>query len=241
MPNNHNGLEKRLWESADKLRANSNLKPSEYSVPVLGLIFLLYADLRFGEAEKILQQQTSGSRKGITKADYQARGVLYVPEKARYKNLLLLPEGENIGASINEAMKAIEAQNEDLKDALPKIYNRLNNDILVHIMRLLHDNAVLREGDAIGNIYEYFLGNFAAKEGQREFFTPITLVQLIVEIIEPFEGRILDPACGSGGMFVQSAHFTERHRGKKEEISIYGLTVGADSGEVGNQEAGGSR
>ncbi|MCL6613098.1 MAG: type I restriction-modification system subunit M [Firmicutes bacterium] len=224
MPNNHNGLEKRLWEAADKLRANSNLKPSEYSVPVLGLIFLLYADLRFGEAEKEIQKQAAGSRKGITKADYHARGVLYVPEKARYGNLLRLPEGENIGQAINDAMKAIEAENEDLRDALPKIYNRLNNDILIHIMRLLHDPSVLRDGDAIGNIYEYFLGNFAMKEGQKggEFFTPTTLVQLIVEIIEPFSGKIFDPACGSGGMFVQSARFTERHRGRKTEISIYG-------------------
>ena len=128
MPNNHNGFEKILWEAADKFRANSKLKPLEYSVPVLGLIFLLYADFRFAQAEKELQQKAVGSRRSLTKADYQARGVLYVPEQAHYRNLLNLPEGENIGQAINEAMKAIEAENEDLKDALPKIYNRLDND-----------------------------------------------------------------------------------------------------------------
>jgi len=128
MPNNHNGFEKILWEAADKFRANSKLKPLEYSVPVLGLIFLLYTYFRFAQAEKELQQKAVGSRRSLTKADYQAWGVLYVPEQARYRNLLNLPEGENIGQAINEAMKAIEAENEDLKDALPKIYNRLDND-----------------------------------------------------------------------------------------------------------------
>ena len=119
MPANHTDLEKRLWDAADELRANSKLKSSEYSIPVLGLIFLRYADHKFAEAEKKLSQQGSGRRK-IGKTDYQAQGVLYLPEKARFATLLNLPEGTDIGKAINEAMKAIEAENEDLKDVLPE-------------------------------------------------------------------------------------------------------------------------
>ncbi len=122
MPANHTDLEKRLWDAADELRANSKLKSSEYSIPVLGLIFLRYADHKFTEAEKKMPQQASGRRK-IGKTDYQAQGVLYLPEKARFGYLLNLPEGTDIGKAINEAMKAIEADNEDLKDVLPKTYN----------------------------------------------------------------------------------------------------------------------
>ncbi|MGB9847068.1 MAG: type I restriction-modification system subunit M N-terminal domain-containing protein, partial [Desulfotomaculales bacterium] len=122
MPSINNEIEKRLWNAADQLRANSKLKASEYSVPVLGLIFLRFADQRFSAAAKELVEraQETGSRRAIGKADYQARGVLYLPEHARYSHLLRLPEGENIGRAVNEAMKAIETENEDLKDVLPK-------------------------------------------------------------------------------------------------------------------------
>lgn len=125
MPANHTDLEKRLWDAADELRANSKLKSSEYSVPVLGLIFLRCAYHKFAEAEKKMPQ-SSGRRK-IGKADYQAQGVLFLPEKARFGYLLNLPEGADIGKAINEAMKSIEADNEDLKDVLPKTYNTLEN------------------------------------------------------------------------------------------------------------------
>jgi hypothetical protein len=127
MPANTTELEKRLWGAADELRANSKLKSSEYSVPVLGLIFLRFADHKFGEAEKKLSPQGTGRRK-IGKTDYQAQGVLYLPEKARFGTLLNLPEGTDIGKAINEAMKAIEAENEDLKDVLPKTYNSLEKN-----------------------------------------------------------------------------------------------------------------
>jgi type I restriction enzyme M protein len=222
MPANHTEIEKRLWEAADELRANSKLKSSEYSIPVLGLIFLRYADQKFAEAEKRLSQQGSGRRK-IGKTDYQAQGVLSIPEKARFASLLNLPEGTDIGKAINEAMKAIEAENEDLKDVLPKTYNALEKGLLVSLLK--NFSAIpITEGDAFGNIYEYFLGKFAMAEGQKggEFFTPISIVKLIVEIIEPYYGRILDPACGSGGMFVQSAAFVEHHKKNVNEISIYG-------------------
>jgi type I restriction enzyme M protein len=223
MANNHSELEKRLWDAADDLRANSKLKSSEYSIPVLGLIFLRYADHKFAQAEKKLSQGGSGRRK-IGKTDYQAQGVLYLPEKARFSYLLNLPEGTDISKAINEAMKAIEVENEDLKDVLPKTYNALEKNLLVSLLKNFSSIPMSIEGDAFGKIYEYFLGNFAMSEGQKggEFFTPTSMVKLIVEIIEPYHGRILDPACGSGGMFVQSAAFVEHHRKSVNEISVYG-------------------
>ena len=223
MPANHSELEKRLWAAADELRANSGLKSNEYSVPVLGLIFLRFADHKFGEAEKALSQQGTGRRK-IGKTDYQQQGILYIPQSARFATLLNLPEASDIGKAINEAMKAIEAENDDLRDVLPKTYNRLDKDLLVSLLKNFSAIPMTIEGDAFGKIYEYFLGKFAMSEGQKggEFFTPISIVKLIVEIIEPYRGRILDPASGSGGMFVQSAAFVEQHRKKVTEISIYG-------------------
>ena len=222
MPANHSDLERRLWDAADELRANSKLKASEYSVPVLGLIFLRYADHRFTQAKEKLVGKGTGRRR-IGKTDYQAQGVLYLPEEARFANLLTLPEGADIGKAINEAMKAIETENEDLKDVLPRTYNRLDKELLVSLLKNFAAVPMEIEGDAFGKIYEYFLGKFAMSEGQKggEFFTPTSLVKLIVEVIEPFHGRIFDPACGSGGMFVQSAAFVESHRKNVTDISIY--------------------
>ena len=224
MANNGSELGARLWDAADELRANSKLKSSEYSIPVLGLIFLRYADAKFRAAEKELGAESTGRRR-IGAADYHAKGVLYLPESARFETLLRLPEGANLGGAINEAMKAIEAENADLKDVLPKSYNRIENRTLVELLKLLASIPMDIEGDAFGKIYEYFLGNFARTEGQKggEFFTPTSIVRLIVEILEPFHGRILDPACGSGGMFVQSARFVEEHRKSPgSEISVFG-------------------
>ena len=235
MPANNNEIEKRLWDAADELRANSKLKSSEYSVPVLGLIFLRFADFKFAQAEKELvktQHAASQRRAGVSKIDYQARGVMYLPEDARWSELLQLPESANIGKAINDVMRAIEDENDDLKDVLPKTYNRLDNRVLVALLKNLNSIPMDIEGDAFGKIYEYFLGKFAMAEGQKggEFFTPTSLVKLIVEVIEPYHGRIYDPACGSGGMFVQSAAFVQRHRGGAQqaapdpiqEISLYG-------------------
>src|SRR3989475_4238896 len=219
-----NLIEKRLWDAADELRANSKLKSSEYSVPVLGLIFLRYADHKFTKAEKQFTVKAS-DRRSVGKTDYQARGVMYLPKEARFSSLLNLPEGGNIGDAVNKAMKAIETENEELRDVLPKGYNRFDNATLVELLRIFNSVPMDIEGDAFGKIYEYFLGEFAMTEGQKggEFFTPTPIVKLIVEVIEPFHGRIYDPACGSGGMFVQSARFVENHRKKpSDEISIYG-------------------
>ena len=220
----NNQIEKRLWDAADELRANSKLKSSEYSIPVLGLIFLRYADQKFVAAQKELEGKGTGRRR-IGKSDYQAKGVLYLPEAARFQKLLQKPEGANIGQAINDAMRAIESENPDLKDVLPKTYNRLENASLVELLKIMASIPMDIEGDAFGKIYEYFLGKFAMAEGQKggEFFTPTAIVKLIVEILEPFHGRIYDPACGSGGMFVQSARFVAEHRKKPSaEISIYG-------------------
>lgn len=217
-------LENRLWKAADQLRANSSLAASQYSTPVLGLIFLRYADVRFTQAERELASRGSGRRQ-IGKADYQARGVLYVPDHARFRHLQTLPEGSDLGAAINSAMEAIEAENPDLEGVLPRDYGRFDNALLAELLRLIGSIPDDIEGDAFGKIYEYFLANFAFTEGQRggEFFTPTSIVKLIVDIIEPFEGRILDPACGSGGMFVQSARFVEEHKANPTSaISIYG-------------------
>jgi len=213
----------RLWETADELRANSHLKASEYSVPVLGLIFLKFADSRFTQAETELAGKST-SRREIGKADYQAKRVLYLPTEARFANLLDLKEGENLGKAINDAMAAIEVENTVLAGILPRTYQSLTNDTLVSLLRSV--NAILGdvEGDAFGKVYEYFLGKFALAEGKGgEYFTPTPIVRLIVEIVEPFDGKILDPACGSGGMFVQSARFVDEHRnGKSGQLSIYG-------------------
>src|SRR6266851_7408989 len=214
----------RLWETADELRANSHLKAAEYSIPVLGLIFLKFADSRFTRMEAELAGTGSGRRE-IGKANYQAKGVLYLPEQSRFANLLDLKEGDNLGKAINDAMAAIEEENPALTGVLPRTYQSLTNDTLVTLLRSV--NAILAniEGDAFGKVYEYFLGKFAVAEGAKggEYFTPTSIVRLIVEIIEPFNGKILDPACGSGGMFVQSARFVDEHRnGKSGRLSIYG-------------------
>lgn len=223
---NNNEIEKKLWAAADQLRANSHLSSQEYSVPVLGLIFLRYADHKFTVAEKeIAKKQTVGSRRKIGKADYQAKGVMYLPDEARYSYLLNLPEGKNIGKAVNDAMKAIEAENEELKGVLPQTYTRFENDTLIALLKQFSNIPMDMEGDVFGKIYEYFLGKFAASEGKKggEFFTPTSIVKLIVDVIEPFHGRIYDPACGSGGMFVQSAKFVERHKKRPSaEISVFG-------------------
>ncbi|WP_104992044.1 class I SAM-dependent DNA methyltransferase [Deinococcus sp. NW-56] len=234
MPANTTEIERRLWAAADNLRANSKLRSHEYSTPVLGLIFLAYADHRFTEAEARLASGGSRRRGGVSKDDYQAEGVLYVPETARYSALLNLPEGANVGQAINDAMRAIEEENEDLRGVLPKLYNRLDNSILVALLKSFNFSQIAGdlEGDAFGKIYEYFLGRFARDEGGKggEFYTPTSLVKLMVEIMEPFHGRIYDPACGSGGMFVQSARFVEEHRrNPSAEISVYGQEKTAET------------
>jgi len=215
----------RLWEAADQMRANSSLKSTEYSTPVLGLLFLRYADYRFTLLEDEFNKKQGGGRRRIGPADYQARGVLFLTPKARYSYLLNLPEDKDIGKAIDEALLAIESYNPELKDVLPKVYTGMSRRVLVSLLKTFNFRMDGFEGDIFGAIYEYFLGKFAMAEGQKagEFYTPTSIVKLIVNVIEPFHGRILDPACGSGGMFVQSAKFVTEHRmNPSSEIMIYG-------------------
>lgn len=225
-----NQLETRLWAAADQLWANTGLKPSEFSNPVLGLIFLRYAEKRFHEAEAKLIESGLGVSE-IEKFDYQAEGALYLPDNARFSYLLDLAEGQDLGKAVNEAMAAVEAENEELKGVLPRSYGRLPNTVLVELLRVLNGLGEV-EGDAFGKIYEYFLGKFALAEGQKGgvFYTPTSIVKLIVEIIEPFHGKIFDPACGSGGMFVQSAQFVSRHQKRAaEELTVFGTEKANDT------------
>jgi type I restriction enzyme M protein len=217
-------VERRLWSIADQLRANSGLKPSEYSRPVLGLLFLRYADGRFAAVEKQLKRKPS-SRLGSPGPDaFKARGVIYLTPEARFSHLLALPERSNLGRALNQAMEDIEKHNRDLADALPKNYGAVGDEILRELIKLLAPVEI--DGDAFGRVYEYFMGSFAAQEMQKggEYYTPSSIVDLIVEIIEPYHGRILDPACGSGGMFVHSAQFVRAHKREADkELSIFGI------------------
>lgn len=225
-----NQLETRLWAAADQLWANTGLKPSEFSNPVLGLIFLRYAEKRFHEAEARMIESGLDAAE-IEKIDYQAEGALFLPDNARFSCLLDLAEGQDLGKAVNEAMAAVEAENEELKGVLPRSYGRLPNTVLVELLRVLNGLGEV-EGDAFGKIYEYFLGKFALAEGQKGgvFYTPTSIVKLIVEIIEPFHGKIFDPACGSGGMFVQSAQFVSRHQKRAaEELTVFGTEKANDT------------
>jgi type I restriction enzyme M protein len=227
-------LEKRLWSAADSLRANTGLTAQEYSRPILGLIFLKYAEFRFTQAKQRLDANISSRRRGSgdIKSQIQAEGAMFVPDEALYSNLLALPEGSNIGVNINNAMKALEAENEAIKDALPKTYTRFDNDILKGLLKNFTAIDFGLGSDIFGRIYEYFLNEFAKTEGQGggEFFTPSALVRLITEIIEPYHGKVFDAACGSGGMFVSSADFVASHnKSASDELSIFGQEKTGDT------------
>ena len=233
-------LEIELWEAADELRANSKLTASEYKDPLLGLILLRFAQNKYEEAKENLEKNLpinprTGQRRTATKDDYAAAGAMMLPEKAQYDYLANLPESENLAEAINEAMKLIEADYEELAGILPKNYQDLtpeddtDNNLLPNLVRIFNSDAVKKaRGDVFGRIYEYFLMKFsmqgAGAQDGGEFFTPPSLVQLIVNFIQPNHGIIHDPACGSGGMFVQTAHFIKNHENKSvnQAITVYG-------------------
>ncbi len=222
-------IESQLWEAADQLRANSKLTSSEYCMPVLGIIFLRHACNRYELAlEQIKAEQAAGKMpdRPLVKGDFIKRRSLMLPEKARYDYLLKLPSGEKLGPALVEAMNAIEENFEPLRGQLPKEYERFDNDLLEVLLRTF-DSEALRSasGDLFGRIYEYFLMKFAMQGAQDngEFFTPPSLVQTIVNVIEPDHGIVFDPACGSGGMFVQSSHFIERRGADTgHKVTFYG-------------------
>jgi type I restriction enzyme M protein len=227
-------LEKRLWNAADELRANTGLTSQEYSRPVLGLIFLRYAEYRFELATEKMAGKATSRRKGgdNIKTAVQAEGAMFVPEAALFSNLLKLPEDTDLGKAVNDAMKVLEAENEAIKDALPKSFTVFDNAILATLLKNFANIRFDIGSDVFGRIYEYFLTEFARSEGQGggEFFTPSPLVRLIAEIIEPYHGKVYDPACGSGGMFVQSAAFVEEHqRNPGDELSCFGQEKTVDT------------
>ena len=216
-------IEKRLWDAADQLRANSGLRPSEYARPVLGLLFLKFADMRFARIEAELKPQP-GSRIKLGRDEYVAKGAIYLTPESRFDWLTQLPEDADLGKALGRAMEQIEQDNPDLADALPKTFADIPKDTLLELMRLLEPLNLA--GDSFGVIYEYFMGAFAKDTMQKggEFYTPASIVRLIVEIIEPYEGRVYDPACGSGGMFAHSADFVSRHqRDPGGALSVYGI------------------
>lgn len=220
-----------LWAAADELRANSKLTPVQYRDPVLGLVFLAYAENRF-EAVRGEVEANRSPRNPARSEDYKAKSVLYVPSESRLSQIVNLPEGDDIGKAVDEAIKAIEAANPELKDILPRGYQKLERATLIELLRLFAPLPTQLSGDAFGFIYEDFLSNFAAQEGKGggEYFTPYSIVRLIVEILEPFQGRVFDPACGSGGMFVQCAKFVERHHeSASRKLSIYGAEKTEDT------------
>jgi type I restriction enzyme M protein len=222
-------LESSLWEAADQLRANSKLTSNEYCMPVLGVIFLRHASNRYEVARRQIEQDQAARKmpkRALVKGDFIKRRALMLPEKARYDELLRLPKGANLGVALVEAMNAIEAGFEPLRGQLPKDYDKFENDLLEHLLRIF-DSELLRtaSGDVFGRIYEYFLMKFAMEGAQDkgEFFTPPSLVQTIVNVIEPEHGIVFDPACGSGGMFVQSSHFIERlGQDTSHRVSFFG-------------------
>src|ERR1041385_6341505 len=221
-------LEKRLWDAADQFRANSGLKSQEYSAPVLGLIFLRFAEVRFAAQHAKLEKAGVSSRRGsrVDEPDaYHADGILYLVPIARFDYLLGLPQATNIGAKVNEAMRDIEKANPQLAGVLPKTYNLFTSTLLKELLKKVSEIPATVDYDAFGRIYEYFLGEFARTEGQKggKFYPPACIVRLLTEIIEPYHGRILDPACGSGGMFVSSARFVSEHKkNPAAELSIHG-------------------
>ena len=231
-------LEKRLWDAADQFRANSGLKAQEYSGPLLGLIFLRFAEVRFIAQRAKLEQAGTSSRRGSRvdePAAYHGESVLYLAPEARFDHLLTLPEGADIGAKFNAAMREIEKSNPQLAGVLPKTYNLFTGTLLKELLKKVSEIPASVDFDAFGRIYEYFLGEFARTEGQKggEFYTPASIVRLLAEIIEPFHGRILDPACGSGGMFVQSARFVAEHqKNPAAELAICGVEKTDETGRL---------
>lgn len=228
---NIEAIEKRLWNAADTLRANSNCASNEYFMPVKGLIFLRHAYSRFlSVKDEIVSSlpKRGGKTRELTKEDFSQKGAIFLQEKAQFDYLVSLTDSDDRARAIIDAMESIEADYESLRGVLPKEeYQELDNDVLGQLLRILNPEELKRaSGDIFGRTYEYFFTQFADQKAHDggEFFTPVSLVSLIANVLEPERGIILDPACGSGGMFVQSAHFVERlHANPTERLTFYGL------------------
>lgn len=228
---NIESIEKRLWGAADTLRSNSNYASNEYFLPVMGLIFLRHAYNRYLSVLDGIRAglpKRGGKTRPLTKEDFSEKNAIYLRPEAQFEYLASLPDSNDRPRAIIKAMESIETDYESLKGVLPKgEYQELDNEVLGSLLRTFSDPALEKaNGDVFGRIYEYFLTQFADLKAHDngEFFTPISLVQMIVNVIEPDHGNILDPACGSGGMFVQSAHFVERlHQNPSTKLTFYGM------------------
>ncbi len=230
------GFEATLWKAADKLRGS--MDASEYKHVVLGLVFLKYIDDAFAERRGALVSELASDGIVVGEAgqllesrdEYTAHGVFWVPPEARWEHLQASAKQPELGKLLDGAMDAVEVENPSLRGVLPKIYSRPSLDgrrlgeLVDLIAGLGLGAAEHREKDLLGRVYEYFLGRFASVEGKGggEFYTPRNVVQLLVEMIEPHKGRVYDPCCGSGGMFVQSERFVESHGGGRNDIAVYG-------------------
>ncbi len=225
---NEEPLEKQLWKTADKLR--KNIDAAEYKHIVLGLIFLKYISDAFEEQYTKLKADESNGADPEDKDEYKADNIFFVPPSARWKFLQSHAKQPTIGVTVDAAMDAIETENASLKGVLPKVFARQNLDptslgeLIDLIGNIALGNAKARSADVLGHVFEYFLGEFALAEGKKggQFYTPRSVVELLVEMLEPYKGRVFDPCCGSGGMFVQSLKFVDSHSGRVNDISIYG-------------------
>jgi len=227
--NTHESIEKQLWKAADKLR--KNIDAAEYKHIVLGLIFLKYISATF-ESHYELLKKGEGEFAGADPEDrdeYKAENIFFVPPSARWSYLQKRAKLPEIGKDVDSVMDAIEKDNSSLKDVLPKVFARGNLDpaSLGGLIDLISNVSMTQgngKGDFLGKTFEYFLGEFALAEGKKggQFYTPRSVVELLVEMLEPYKGRVLDPCCGSGGMFVHSEKFVKNHQGNVRDISIYG-------------------
>jgi len=226
MANGNNNFEASLFNTADRLR--KNIDAAEYKNVVLGLIFLKYISDSFQELYERLEQDEFSDPED--RDEYLAENVFFVPKDARWKNLQAKAKLPEIGVAIDEAMTLIEKENSELKNVLPKVYAKPNLDKtslgqLIDVISNIELKAEHESSkDLLGRVYEYFLGEFASAEGKKggQFYTPKSIVKLMVEMIEPYKGRVYDPACGSGGMFVMSEKFVQEHQGNIQDITIYG-------------------
>lgn len=228
MESNIEAVEKRLWTAADQLRANSDFASNEYFMPVMGLIFLRHAYSRYLMVKPEIEAELpsrGGITRPLTREDFTSRGAIFLKPEAQFDTLVSLPDGADRAAAVIAAMEAVEADYPALQGVLPKTeYQSLENDVLGNVLRIFNDSALQSaKGDVFGRIYEYFLTQFADQSAHDggEFFTPPSIVQMIVNAIEPDHGKVLDPACGSGGMFVQSAHFIERMKKDPTKVATF--------------------
>ncbi len=228
-------IERRLWSAADTLRANSNYASNEYFLPVMGLVFLRHAYSRYLAVKDKIEVKLplrGGKRRTITKEDFSQQSAIFLKPEAQFDHLVALPDATDRAKAIIAAMESIEADYKGLRGVLPKSeYQELNNDVLGQLLRTLNPDELKRvSGDVFGRIYEYFLTQFADQKAHDggEFFTPVSLVSLIAHVLDPERGTVLDPACGSGGMFVQSARTIEEHgQNPTEQLTFRGLEKNA--------------